>query len=117
MTYVSSRPDDAYQRLQKLATQQEQAPEAVVESLIAGAVAASNGHRCYDTDEWLAAADATHGRIARGNAASGGKSAGAARTYGPPRSATVQMESLPAVRADLRRASALAHQEQGRHGG
>jgi len=45
--------DEAYQRLRKLAAQQGQSSEAVVERLITGAEAASNGHRYYDTDEWL----------------------------------------------------------------
>ncbi len=53
MSYAITISDEVYQRLQKLAAQQEQTPEAVVERLITGAEAASSGRRYYDTDEWL----------------------------------------------------------------
>jgi len=53
MSYAITISDEVYQRLQKLAAQQEQTPETVVERLITGAEAASNGRRYYDTDEWL----------------------------------------------------------------
>lgn len=53
MSHAISISDEVYQRLQKLAAQQEQTPEAVVEQLIAGAEAASSGRQYYETDEWL----------------------------------------------------------------
>jgi predicted transcriptional regulator len=53
MSYAITISDEVYLRLQKLAAQQEQTPEAVVERLITGAEAASSGRRYYGTDEWL----------------------------------------------------------------
>ncbi len=53
MSYAITISDEVYQRLQRLAAQQEQTLEAVVERLITGAEAASSGRRYYDTDEWL----------------------------------------------------------------
>ncbi len=53
MSHAISISDEVYQRLRRLASQQEQSPEAVVERLITGAEAASSGRRYYDTDEWL----------------------------------------------------------------
>jgi hypothetical protein len=51
MSHVLQISDAAYNALKKLATQQGQSPEAVLEDLIASASA--NGGPYYETEEWF----------------------------------------------------------------
>jgi phage I-like protein len=62
LSHTNILSDEVYQSLEKLAAQQEKAPDAVVEQLIT--LAASAGRRYYETDEWLRHLGLTDAEIA-----------------------------------------------------
>jgi hypothetical protein len=60
--------DDIYQMLEKLAAQQGQPPETVVEGLITAADATSMDHHYYELDDWLHHLGVTDEEIAEADA-------------------------------------------------
>ena len=53
MNHAVEISDDVYKRLERLASQQGQAPAEIVESLITHAEEASHGRPYYEFDDWM----------------------------------------------------------------